>query len=143
LSKGYINEDLSLSADSSSYVEASYINLTFPSFTIELWIRIESFSASNMILVSQNDLTLRVGYNGIVCIVETPLSIGTQLVVSQWYHIALVYNASLFNIGALSGTSEFFNGEIDHLSITTRVKSACEILRDASLVTSYSLQSQT
>jgi hypothetical protein len=94
-----------------------------------------------MILVSQNDLTLRVGYNCIVCIFEIPPSIGTQLVVSQWYHIALVCNASLFNIGALSGTSEFFNGEIDHLSITTRVKSACEILRDASLVTSYSLQS--
>ena len=122
-----------------------------------------------MTLVAQGDITLCISQDGIVFISGTPPSNGTQLLVNKWYHIALVYDNDLlkqqiyvngnldststisfdsineqFYIGAQHGEydpTDYFNGEIDHLSITTRMKSACEILRDASLVGSYTFSS--
>jgi hypothetical protein len=92
--QGYINEDLSLT-NASSYIELPYINLISFNFTIELWILIEYFSANTMILVSQDDLTLRVNYNGKVFISGIPPSVGIQLVTNTWYHIALVYDVNV------------------------------------------------
>ena len=91
----------------------------------------------------------------------------TVLATSTWYHVAFVYNyqtqqqilyvngvqdgvkshaapyqgmnASI-QIGATQafGTTNFFNGFIDNVWVTTRAKSSDEILRDASLIVYYS-----
>ncbi|UJR28963.1 hypothetical protein I4U23_010180 [Adineta vaga] len=160
---GYINAAIHLAVGSSSHIVVPYISLSSTSFTIELWIRPTTPDFS-MILISQNDLTLRVGTNGIVSISEELRSSGTHLGMNRWYHIALIYNHNLgkqeiyingkldstfdvtlvstenssFYIGSLYGTSEFFEGQIDHVSITTRIKSLCEISNDASLFSSFS-----
>lgn len=165
---GYINGDLTLIASSGSYVKApNFVDLGASSFTIELWIRIESFSGKNMTLVAQISMVLSVSNDGIVFTFGSQPYSGTQLIENKWYHIALAYNASLplqqiyingqldstssvsisllvgaiFYIGTLDGLSQYFNGEIDHLSITSRVKSECEILRDASLFGFYPFSS--
>ena len=89
----------------------------------------------------------------------------TSLALSTWYHIAYVYDYSsrtqyVYVQGVLDGTrtssdayqsqsgplifgtsnftSSFFDGYIDFLSITTRAKTAAEILTDASLVAYFS-----
>lgn len=163
-SQGYLNEALYLLASSLSYVKApNFINMNSVNFTIEMWIRIESFTGTNMTLLAQIALALYLTNDGIVLTTGMQPSSGTQLSANRWYHIALTYDCSLplqqiyidgkldststvsisflvgaiFYIGTFDGTSKFFNGEIDHLSITTRIKSPCEILRDASLVAFY------
>jgi hypothetical protein len=163
VSIGYIGSDISFEDTSSSYVQTSTIFLVPGNFTIELWMRIVTTPDGSMVLISQNDLVLRLSSNRVMTIVTTQPSSGTKLLLNMWYHIALVYIDSLeeqqiyvngildstsstpllatttdaFYIGALNGTSEFYTDEIDHLSVTNRAKSACEILRDASLVASY------
>jgi hypothetical protein len=161
---GYINGAIYFPAMSMSYVAAPYVELIPSNFTIELWILIETFAFGNMALVSQNDLKLQVSNTGRIYLTPTPPSDGTQLVANVWYHIALVYDAVLqqpqiyingkldstptvsfsstdnntFYIGVINGMMDFFIGEIDHVAITSRVKSACEILRDITLLGSYS-----
>ena len=93
----------------------------------------------------------------------TPSS-GLKLTEDKWHHVALVYNINAeqqdiyinghldsstsqglystannpFFIGSVNGTGQYFIGELDHLSITGRAKTPCEILQDASWVASYS-----
>ena len=91
----------------------------------------------------------------------------TNLVANTWYHVAFVYNYQTrqqilylngiqdaiksnaapyqgingsIQIGASQafGISNFFSGLIDNLWVTTRAKSADEILRDASLIVYFS-----
>ncbi len=91
----------------------------------------------------------------------------TTLVLNTWYHIAFVYNyqtqqqilyvngvqdAIKSNAAAYQGTNgsvqigstqvysttNYFNGYIDNLNVTTLAKSATDILRDGSLVAYYS-----
>ena len=89
------------------------------------------------------------------------------LVINTWYHVAFVYNyqtqqqilyvngvqdAMKSNVAPYQGTNgsiqigatqvfattNFFNGFIDNVWVTTRAKSSDEILRDASLMVYYS-----
>ena len=164
-SSGYINGDVYLQNGGSSYIQTPTVNIFGMSFTVELWLRIETLPASgSVVLFSQNDLILRINNNGRVTINAASPSSGTILGANKWYHVALVYtmtseqqdiyvngyldssssqgltstaNNSFF-IGSSSGVGEYFVGEIDHLSIAARAKSACDILQDASLVASYS-----
>jgi hypothetical protein len=95
------------------------------------------------------------------------LSGSTTLTTGVWYHIAFVYNyqtqqqilyvngvqdAIKSNAAAYQGTNgsiqigstqvysttNYFNGYIDNLNITTQAKSATDVLRDGSLVAYYS-----
>ncbi|CAF1605961.1 unnamed protein product [Adineta ricciae] len=105
-SNGRINGALNL-ATYGSYVEILYINMSSTSSIMELWISCGN-SHTNMTLISQNDLILP----------ELTLTFTTS---------------TAFYIGSIDGTKEFFDGSIDYVSITTRVKSTREILRDGSL----------
>lgn len=91
----------------------------------------------------------------------------TTLTSTNWYHVAFVYNYEAqqqilylngiqdgmkSNAGAYQGangsmqigwanaaaTPNYFNGYIDNVRVTTRAKSAAEILSDASLIAYYS-----
>ena len=90
-----------------------------------------------------------------------------SLTSAVWYHIAFVYNyetqqqiiylngvqdgiksnsgpyqgtSGIIEIGSanISLTTNYFNGYIDNMGVTTRAKSATEILNDASLIAHYS-----
>jgi archaellum component FlaF (FlaF/FlaG flagellin family) len=91
----------------------------------------------------------------------------TTLTIGVWYHIAFVYNyqtqqqilyvngvqdAIKSNAAAYQGTNasiqigstqvysttNYFNGYIDNLNVTTQAKSATDVLRDGSLIAYYS-----
>ena len=95
------------------------------------------------------------------------LSGNSSLLVTTWYHVAIVYDyAALQQILYLNGVQEsikssaqpyqgqsgtiqigaaqtssqvsYFNGYIDNVKVTTRAKSATEILNDATLMAHYS-----
>lgn len=164
-SAGYIGGDVYLENSGSAYIQTPTVNIFYRSFTVELWLRLEILaSRQQAALFSQNDLILRVSDNARVTIYPTSPSSGTQLAENKWYHVALVYNINTeqqdiyvngqldssvsqglystannpFFIGSVDGTGEYFIGELDHLSITFRAKTPCEILQDTTLVASYS-----
>ncbi|CAF1328743.1 unnamed protein product [Adineta ricciae] len=66
---------------------------------------------------------------------ELWISRGNSYTKDSTAELTLTFTTSTaFYIGLIYGTKEFFDGFIDHVSITTRIKSTCEIVRDGSLI---------
>ena len=164
LTTGYIAHDLYLPSGSYGSILTPFINFMSDSFTIELWIRIDAIPETGfMVLISQNDLLLSITSDGRLTIDVTSPASGERLKANIWYHLALAFDSSIeqqkiyvnglldststqgfysnatnpFRIGTYDSSSDYFIGQIDHFSITTRLKSASEILRDATLLASY------
>ena len=164
ITTGYIRYALHLNSSTRGNVRASFLDFIFNSFTIELWIRIESLPETDyMVLISQNDLLLLLRSDGRLTINATSPGSGKQLNANTWYHLALAFDRSIeqqkiyinglldstwtqgfysnatnpFLVGTMNFMSNYFFGDVDHFSITKRLKSAYEILRDASLLGSY------
>ncbi len=173
-----VGRGLSLLSSSSQYFSASspFLDLSYKSFTVELWIypiissnidygifgQCQCSTCPNQCLY----LTIR-SYRLYVSFMNNDLNGNATLTSSTWYHIAFVYNYDTkqqilyvngyqdqikANADAYQGqngslwigasqiylTSSYFNGYIDNFRITTRAKSASEILNAATLSAYFS-----
>jgi len=163
---GYIRQALLISSNT-QYVQTSFINVAYQSFTISGWISTTNlinatFFSECSALVARKCLTLGIrnrylfmdffgGFNATGT---------TNLTTSKWFHIAFVYdlvaqqqliylNAIVNGQSAAGSTPPFigtcqpvkigvsFIGSIDQLSVTNRVKSANEILTEATLIATF------
>ncbi len=164
---GYIRQALLISSNA-QYVQTSFINVAYQSFTISGWISTtnlinSTFFSQCSAFVARKCLTLGIrnrylfmdffgGFNATGT---------TNLTTSKWFHIAFVYdliaqqqliylNAIVNGQSAAGSTPPFigtcqpvkigvpFIGSIDQLSVTNRVKSANEILTEATLIAAFS-----
>lgn len=164
-------------ASSNQYfvVPTPFFDLSYTSFTIELWIYSISSTITDRGLFSQCQcstcanqcLFLTIRFNRLYAgFTLNDLTGSSTISYSTWYHIAFVYNyqtqqqilylngvqdVNKSNAAPYQGrngtiqiglvqvylATNYYNGYIDNVKVTTRAKSATEILYDASLVAYY------
>ncbi|CAF1473614.1 unnamed protein product [Adineta steineri] len=164
---GYVRQALLLSSNT-QYVQTSFINVAYQSFTISGWISTTSLMNASIFSqcsarVARKCLTLGIlnrylfmdffgGFN----------TTGTTILnASKWFHVAFVYDqvaqqqliylngiengrSAVGSTPPYTGTCQSVKlgapliGAIDQLLVTNRAKAANEILTDATLVAAYS-----
>lgn len=185
----YVDRAISLSASSSQYLIAPFLSLINTSFTIEAWIKFNTYSSQQYysifgvcpVRLADQCLSASVFRNGsfnylYLGFYQDDCRGSTSITVNSWTHVAFVFDLttltqSLYVDGVLdtscSASSPIlpstsgnnmttigyvpnlvpsigannFQGQIDELSVSTRAKSDCEILEDATLSAHFKFDS--
>jgi hypothetical protein len=123
IGNGYVGSAINLNWANGDYVEIPYINISYQSFTIEVWIVpfVPSSGAQNDYGIFQQCddnqicflLTLRVGHIQLSfdAFSTNPLLISSELIAyDSWTHVAIVYDAVLYQ------QLIYINGNLDTVS---------------------------